>query len=334
MDKADNTSILLAALAHRLRNNPDFMAYDLARYQEMNDLDDLALSKKLGTLPEMVIRLALCKRPQRNSPYFADQIRELSDYTLIDEVLLEGMIRPMDKLSESARSLKKTGTGLLPVRQAGWLATALHRAGAIIRAHSLIFASVISILLLFAASNLWREYTNRHQSSILSNSTAPVATDSETPSSSESSSQPAYKDERLPKEEISPARPSRGSSLKRQKLIAQVSIDLEEYTRLRESGVEERPINIPQSRVRLLLNMPEGSSRGLYDVSIVDAFGKPLLSKKASNPDGKSLRITLDTSGLQERKYILCLSREEEIPDCYTLLISGTYSAIQQEGNF
>jgi len=58
MYEADNNIKLLARLAQRLQDKPDFMAYALARYKRTENLDDLALCEKLGTLPEVVIRLA------------------------------------------------------------------------------------------------------------------------------------------------------------------------------------------------------------------------------------------------------------------------------------
>ncbi|MGA9768029.1 MAG: hypothetical protein WBV94_03250 [Blastocatellia bacterium] len=311
-DSGDNNK-LLAALAERLQDNPDFMAYVLAVYKKAKNLEDPALCKMLEAVPEMIVRLALCKRPRRLSVDFADQVRELSDFTLIDEAALSRIIEHADGLSEQAQSVRKPGVRLIPDRQTGLLIRPLHRAAAIIRAHSLIFASVISVLLLFAGFNFWREYTKRTSLFIVNNAN-PAGTASE----AEPVSEPPGRYIVLPNKKAARTSRSHGS----RQLIAQVSIDLEEHARLRAADVEEKPINLSQSRARLLLNMPEGSSRGLYTVSITDAFGNPLLSERAASPDGKSLRVILDTSGLQEKKYVFCISHKGEIPDCYALLIT------------
>ncbi|HST21063.1 MAG TPA: hypothetical protein VLR90_08100 [Blastocatellia bacterium] len=318
MNDGSNNNELLAALAERLKDNPRFMAYALAVYKKTKNIDDLALCQRLGTMPEMIVRLALCKRPQRLSFDFADQVRELSDFTLIDEVALNRIIEHADRLSEQAQSARKRGIRLILDWQTELLVRTLHRSADIIRAHSLIFASILSALLLFAGFNFWREYTKRPSLPIVSNNTDPVSRPSET----ELSSEPQSKNTPVPNKRASHISRSQGGGVKPQQLIAQVSIDLEEHARLRAVDVEEKPINLPQSRARLLLNMPEGSSKGLYTVSITDAFGDPLLSKTAASPDGKSLRVILDTSGLQEKKYVFCISRKGEIPDCYALLIT------------
>lgn len=318
MNDGSNNDKLLEALAERLQDNPDFMAYTLAVYKKAKKLDDLALCERLGAMPEMIVRLALCKRPRRLSLDFADQVRELSDFTLIDEAVLNGIIEHADGLSEQSQSVRKPGFRFIQGWQAGLLVRPLHRSVDIIRAHSLIFAGVISALLLVAGFNFWREYTKRPSSPIISSNNDSVVR----PSDLESGSEAPGKNTPLPNERAARTSRSQGSGIKPQQEIAQVSIDLEEHARLRAADVEEKPINFPQSLARLLLNMPESSSRGLYTVSITDAFGNPLLSKRAASRDGKNLRVILDASGLQEKKYTLCISHEGEIPDCYALLIT------------
>jgi len=204
---------------------------------------------------------------------------------------------------------------------------------AIAKAHHLTFASVISALLLIAGSYLLREHAKRPPSFIVGNNAGQFAEPSESPYEAKSNSAPQRKREPLPNKGASRARCSQVNSLKPQGSIAQVSINLEEYARLREADVEERPINMPQSRVRLLLNLPEGSPSGSYTVSIADAFGSSLLSKRVTNLEGKVLRVILDIRGLQEKKYIFCISREGDIPDCYTLAISGIYRATRLDKN-
>ena len=79
---------ILAALAERLRDDPQFMAHVLSTYQQLMGLDDYALARELRTRPEMMVRLALCKSPDVTSVSYERDLRDLSDYTLADERVL------------------------------------------------------------------------------------------------------------------------------------------------------------------------------------------------------------------------------------------------------
>jgi len=92
----------LAALARRLRNDPRYMAYVLAVYQRQEELMDDELAQELGTLPPLVVRMAICKRPDSSSPQFAEQVRELADYTLTDAAQLAGVLRQVDAIETLA----------------------------------------------------------------------------------------------------------------------------------------------------------------------------------------------------------------------------------------
>jgi hypothetical protein len=46
----------------------------------------------------MLTRLALCKRPVADSPLFAEQVRQIAEYTAIDASLLANVIRQVDAL--------------------------------------------------------------------------------------------------------------------------------------------------------------------------------------------------------------------------------------------
>src|SRR5437870_3183597 len=93
---------LLAALASRLQSDPKFMAHTLAIYQQQEGLSDEALALRLSAPPEMITRLALCQRPDANSPDFAEQVSALSDFTLMDEELLRGVIEQTASAAPSA----------------------------------------------------------------------------------------------------------------------------------------------------------------------------------------------------------------------------------------
>ncbi len=90
----------LASLARRLRNDPRYMSYVLAVYQKQESLMDDDLARELGTLPLLVLRLAVCKRPDSSSAQFAEQVRELADYALIDEAQLAGVLRQVEVIEK------------------------------------------------------------------------------------------------------------------------------------------------------------------------------------------------------------------------------------------
>jgi hypothetical protein len=91
-------------LVKYLKSNPDFVAYVLARYQEQEGISDENLPAVLGTLPELVSRLALCRKPDANVANFATSVREIADYTLVDESLLADIIRRVSSLEALSKS--------------------------------------------------------------------------------------------------------------------------------------------------------------------------------------------------------------------------------------
>jgi hypothetical protein len=130
----------------------------------------------------------------------------------------------------------------------------------------------------------------------------------------------------------------KGSSEKhRRDLVAlnSIRIDLDEHSVLRDADstgtTEDLSINLSASRNRLLLNLPEGSSKGLYEVSIVDAYGHPLIKGKGLTKDGKSIVSTLDMRSLPEKKYRLCLSHGDESPDCYPVSLKKSNAAGKEQ---
>lgn len=93
----------LTRLARRLQSDPRFMAYALAVYCEQEGIDEEELAQVLGIMPEMMSRLALCKRPDDRSPEFAAQAREIADYTLADESQLANLLRQISGLEKLAQ---------------------------------------------------------------------------------------------------------------------------------------------------------------------------------------------------------------------------------------
>ncbi|SRR6266496_14358 len=104
MQSEATDSGLLASLVQRLANDTTYMAHVFALYKSQEGFDDADLGAYLNAFPEQIIRLALCKRPEPDAPDFADQIRLLGDFTLIDEALLAHVIRQVDSLTHLSQS--------------------------------------------------------------------------------------------------------------------------------------------------------------------------------------------------------------------------------------
>ena len=100
----DNLSNLTTvAIAQRLRSDARYMAYALAAYQQQEGMDETELASALGTFHEMLTRLALCRRPSANAAQFAEQVRLMADYTLIDEALLAALLRQVEVVERLAQ---------------------------------------------------------------------------------------------------------------------------------------------------------------------------------------------------------------------------------------
>ncbi|MBC7929142.1 MAG: hypothetical protein H7Z38_01080 [Rubrivivax sp.] len=103
-----------------------------------------------------------------------------------------------------------------------------------------------------------------------------------------------------------------------------IRINLQEENLLRDAdevGGKPRLINLAPRRQRLRLRLPEGSAGGRYAVSVVDAFGKPVITTSAHS-DGRTLTVDLDLRGLMAKRYRLCVARRGEAPDCYLVNVN------------
>lgn len=89
----------LAALARRLRDDPEFMASALAEYQAVERASDSALASYLHLDPSQLSRLALCRRPDTGSPSFGDQVRQIAAFAGADLTALAGLLRQVHALT-------------------------------------------------------------------------------------------------------------------------------------------------------------------------------------------------------------------------------------------
>lgn len=103
-----------------------------------------------------------------------------------------------------------------------------------------------------------------------------------------------------------------------------IEINLQDENLLRDADEvvgKPRLISLAPQRQRLRLQLPEGSAGGRYTVSIVDAFGKPLIRTSAISK-GRMLTVDLDLRTLSAKRYRLCIARSGEAPDCYLVNVN------------
>jgi len=90
-----------------------------------------------------------------------------------------------------------------------------------------------------------------------------------------------------------------------------------------EATSGEKVISLPATRASLVLQLPETGAPGKYNVSLINAFGHPLLSKTAFSSDGAKLRVTLDLRRVPPKKYRLRLWRKGEAPAFYDVVLGA-----------
>ena len=90
-----------------------------------------------------------------------------------------------------------------------------------------------------------------------------------------------------------------------------------------EASPGEKVITLPATRVSLVLRLPETGVPGKYTVSLINAFGQPLLSNSAFSPDGAKLQVTLDLRRVSPKMYRLRLWRNGEAPAFYDVIIGA-----------
>jgi hypothetical protein len=99
-DKPDARTLhQLMLMATKLQNDPTTMAWIIGTYQKQEHLSWDKISSVLKTTEDVVVKLALCKRPATDSSDFGQQVTQLAQYTNIDLVLLINMIRHVESVT-------------------------------------------------------------------------------------------------------------------------------------------------------------------------------------------------------------------------------------------
>jgi hypothetical protein len=102
-------------------------------------------------------------------------------------------------------------------------------------------------------------------------------------------------------------------------------VDLRNYSpqRGKDTGVEPPPIQIEHKTTAFAITLPESSPPGRYAISIVNAFGETIKTRTSYSVDGKKVTAILNLDNLRSQKYRLCVSRSDEPPNCYPVVITS-----------
>lgn len=105
MNAADHDR-LMARAATRAESDPFFVAWALAVYRELAELDSAALAARLGCSVAALRRLALCRRPDGESAMFADEVTRIAEHTGCDPARLAQVLRA----AENAERMRRTAS--------------------------------------------------------------------------------------------------------------------------------------------------------------------------------------------------------------------------------
>jgi hypothetical protein len=102
-----------------------------------------------------------------------------------------------------------------------------------------------------------------------------------------------------------------------------VNIDLEAFQQLREaSDKNKRAIQIKRGVNELVIKLPRRSPQGAYRITFADSFGKRVLASSVTIYAGRIIRTKANLLSLTEGTYMLCVSSNDEVPDCVPVRIS------------
>jgi hypothetical protein len=132
-------------------------------------------------------------------------------------------------------------------------------------------------------------------------------------------------------EAVEPSRRKRENQKSRgkresQELVARVYITFGPPEAMLRSGDPTRDKDasakqLEPARTSFLFNLPVGSLRGSYSVSLADPYGRPVAEAAGASSRGKTLKVVLDLRGIPAGSYHLCIRRASEIADCYPVEI-------------
>ena len=99
-----------------------------------------------------------------------------------------------------------------------------------------------------------------------------------------------------------------------------IKLDLAKTTVLRNENSSETIFSLPAKSINLKVKLIPESPKGIYEVSLLDEFGKPLIKGQLKKSNGKNLTINFDIRNKSGRAR-LCIAPQGEIPDCFAVKI-------------
>jgi hypothetical protein len=164
----------------------------------------------------------------------------------------------------------------------------------------------------------WHNEANLYQAAITTpvpSENAPPLASSRTPTPSTSETVEKRGVEHLQKEAPAKRSPELFAANK-------VEIDLGESNRSRGAGQNTIPVHVLYaSNNDLVIRLPAGSPIGTYQVILADPFGNAIVSSSAQSHDGTILRAALKLTSVKAGRYLICITRNAEVPDCVPALI-------------
>lgn len=99
-----------------------------------------------------------------------------------------------------------------------------------------------------------------------------------------------------------------------------IKLDLAKTSVLRNENSIERIYSLPAKSIYLKVKLIPDSPKGIYEVSLLDEFGKPLFEGQLKKSNGKNLIFNFDIRNKSGRAR-LCIAPQGEIPDCFAVYI-------------
>lgn len=107
----DHPMDALRDAAARAKNDPFYLSGLLEAYRQMENLSQEELARQLGCLPDMLPRLALCRRPDQAR--FRDDIRTIASRFAIRPDRLANLVRAAEAYQASQSRHKDISVGEL-----------------------------------------------------------------------------------------------------------------------------------------------------------------------------------------------------------------------------
>lgn len=310
---------LLKMFARRLSNDNRYMAYVLAVYEKHQGIDDVALAKKLGTFPEMVIRLSLYRRPSSGTANFEQQIHEFSENTLADLDSLREIISTVDRYENRASAFTTEANTLprnLPEVLPGQIRSVQHFPFPV---WSRMLAVTIGLIVVSWLSLVtWRHQPSTSPSTVISTQQIPNLTRDKARPEIESKSRPfspqpnGKRARKFPRDELA---------------IDLRTLGIEEGGNARSVGESaERalsPIDLPQAPFLLVITLRPEDPRGRYQVQLKDVFGQALQPPAEGHTRDGVLQLSFNLTQVPEGSYYLCLWRGDEVPRSFKVRVTA-----------